>query len=932
MAAGSMAVQVGHRSRQHRERSNQASIEAPPLRRRRGHASAVDFGEAEMPPQVVSGDASSASGGDRASRRAARGKPRVGAPSPSPPLGRAATASAGPQGGSRGGKRGTRRRHEDLEVRWEAYLFGDEYVTFSALATALENLPPSDQLSENRWDFEMLVHLLHRLGTAIGVEHASKAYRSHYSPDVQLTGYLYSTLLTAFTLLPSYVLNGQEFYVSDTVLDQCRSLQSVFLETCQMLKRHFSSLQPYSLEQIRSDVRRSLVYFDKSWCRFEVPALEEIEAIHRQACRPLLEAIEVERALVEAEGGPCAAAAPAPALLGGGGAAGLGRGLGGGLSPPGPAGARRVRLEVQRNRLLDKICELNRLANVDGKGRSDMDITCILEAERLASKSLCICCTQPVDTDSAPVTLAVSSVAPGACSLSAVAGAAGATPQVGGGCGIAPGSTCRCCGVGGACAPPVLLRVARALMRSLERLRRVLQRYAQCLYQLNSHLANNPDLVQALERFEAAWETANRYLVQPGPRRLALSTYGIVAAVREAGFQEGLASLEPEALISSVPRSLLLHEMRRLASSAAVPKKLAKADSGAVGDNGNIAHAALPRGAVEWTRSQRPPAAPSNGPMMQRSPIARAFFHADAAVGFDEAVAAIGRLSEAQVAKLQTQLLAPLGDCSSSGGRGSAVGTPQLASKPPLTAAPGAATATLFSRGGLPRTASGGAGAGGAAAVAASGSLAAAGGSSCGRAIERPPRTPCPPRMAVPNGSRPPSVHKWPSASSEGAGAATGHGSMVLVLPSTVPELEDIADDDDDPTVLSLDLTSLQGRFEAYDKLVVSTLPSPSALRCASAATANTAAAGEEADRKAARDGEESFHQVASSISTMAVHLQRAKPTEWNELIQVVLQGLLLARSSTGQGTCGARAAARGCPQPGGGGGAVTTAAVSEVW
>ena len=30
---------------------------------------------------------------------------------------------------------------------------------------------------------------------------------------------------------------------------------------------------------------------------------------------------------------------------------------------------------------MEKICELNRLANLDGKGRSDMDLTCVQEAQ-----------------------------------------------------------------------------------------------------------------------------------------------------------------------------------------------------------------------------------------------------------------------------------------------------------------------------------------------------------------------------------------------------------------------------------------------------------------------------------------------------------------------------------------------------------------------
>ena len=38
---------------------------------------------------------------------------------------------------------------------------------------------------------------------------------------------------------------------------------------------------------------------------------------------------------------------------------------------------------------MEKLCELNRLANIDGKGRADMDLTCVIEAERIAAKPMC---------------------------------------------------------------------------------------------------------------------------------------------------------------------------------------------------------------------------------------------------------------------------------------------------------------------------------------------------------------------------------------------------------------------------------------------------------------------------------------------------------------------------------------------------------------
>lgn len=795
-----------------------------------------------------------------------------------------------------------------MEARWEEYLQGEEFYTFHAVVDSLLSLPPASELGDKRSEYELLLHLLHRLGNALEVEHVSKSYRAHYSPDVQLYGYLYSTLLTAFTLLPSYVLNGQEFYVSDTVLDQCQSLQFVFHETCKELRRQFENLQACSLEQIRSDVRRSLAYFDRSWCRFEMPALEEIEAIHRQACRPLIEAIEVEQALSDWERKSASAA----------------RG--------GPLGARGVR-DAHRNRLMEKICELNRLANIDGKGRNDMDMTSVLEAERLDSRPLCAHLQQ-------------------------------AQPQQPQGEHVSPAPTQHHNCAAANCASPVLLRIARSLLRCWRRLRRMLQKYARCLYQLNSHLANNPDLVRALELFESAWETASRYLVQPGPRRLAMLTYDIVTAIEEPSFQTQLTSLDPGFLVATLPRALLFHEMNRFK----------EARCGSISGSSQP-HAIKPPFALKGRASSVDAAIGLPGPSMlprplqqpegkqegssretrraqasafQHSPIARAFLPADAATAYNEAAATLGRMPAASLAKLRKQLASsnppsPVASCDA---------TPlHCSSTPPLPPQRKPITP----------------------------------------AAERPPRTPCPPRMAVPNSSHGRSsssrvsvtaaadkgavVGRPAPGSSSGNGAAApvvsaasgtaaagtaatpaasalGHGpaartgtggpgtggggggggggqgagtaamgGSAAASAQDAPRSEDAQDseeEEEEEQVLTLPLADIHGAEVAAalgvqmhrpppppsvpqphpPPLPSSAAPVPTPPPQSIASPQVVVRIPEEARRGYRSNSEQAdWHHVMSAISTLALHLQRTKPHEWNELIQVVLQGVMLASS-----------------------------------
>eukprot|EP00929_Paragymnodinium_shiwhaense_P020871 TRINITY_DN13773_c0_g1_i1.p1 TRINITY_DN13773_c0_g1~~TRINITY_DN13773_c0_g1_i1.p1 ORF type:complete len:926 (+),score=159.52 TRINITY_DN13773_c0_g1_i1:86-2863(+) len=851
-----------------------AAASSPPPRERKRDRS----GHRER--QQKSGRGSAASRDGAGSRCRSRGVGKSGA----------AAAGAGSTGGGLNSAAATRELHGalgqdqgDLDARWHAYLQGEEFLTFHAVVDCLLTLPPSSQLAERRADFELLLHLLHRLGQALEVEHVSKQYRAHYSPDVQLSGYLYSTLLTAFTLLPSYVLNGQEFYVSDTVLDQCQSLQYVFQETCKELNRQFENLQPYSLEYIRNDIRRSLVYFDRSWCRFEMPALEEIEAIHRQACRPLIEAIEVEKALAEWERRDSQAARSCP------------------------PGAHRVHAEVHRTRLMEKICELNRLANIDGKGRSDMDLACVLEAERIATKVICPHLRQDGGATRPP-----------------------------------PSQPHKCNG----CASPVLIRISRSLLRSLERLRRILQRYGRYLYQLNSHLANNPDLVRGLERFEAEWETASRYLVQPGPRRLALLAYDVVTSIKDPGFEEALTNLDPGFLISSLPRAFLLHEMERFtaarkleASSAAVvdvgkhslktgevkaalghlvggrlrnggrQSPHVKERPGSIGATQGKAATMLPR-PLEAARPLPTASA------FQFSAMSRAFLPTEMAADYDAAASALGRLSEARLKRVRAMLITTTSALTSP--VGSSISTP------------------LIRAGQLPPAPA---------------------------TAERPPRTPCPPRMAVPNSScgrlasggtaRPISDSKV-SVLVIGANATTTAGAPGVAAESTAEEAEE--SDDDEEVKCTVDLSGLKGAevavaaeavaaaaaAAAKDVLAchpaelsaaeldgVSTatrcntggtpfLPAlvagpTTASRCgtgrcgtgisaalsakiASASPAPGTAAGNSAF--ALPDMQEADACLTiSSVSTLALHLQRTKAHEWNELIQVVIQGLMLAKS-----------------------------------
>jgi len=111
-------------------------------------------------------------------------------------------------------------------------------------------------------------------------------------------------------------------------------------------------------------------------------------------------------------------------------------------------------------------------------------------------------------------------------------------------------------------------------------------------------------------------------------------------------------------------------------------------------------------------------------------------------------------------------------------------------------------------------------------------------------------------------------------------------------------EESDLEDEDDDDEGFYLDLASLReveaDHLEALE--AAATVPVTVAPVEASPSEVSTPAAA------VASVGEEEERQVIATISMLALRLQREKAQEWNELIQVVIQGLLLARGSTPTG------------------------------
>merc|ERR1711957_591808 len=145
---------------------------------------------------------------------------------------------------------------------------------------------------------------------------------------------------------------------------------------------------------------------------------------------------------------------------------------------------------------------------------------------------------------------------------------------------------------------------------------------------------------------------------------------------------------------------------------------------------------------------------------------------------------------------------------------------------------------------------------------------------------DKPPPTPCPPRMAVPNSSPPTTSSALAQAGILAIGSEKS--SVVEVGELEHEESDDEEDEGEAASDFAINLANLHGGDAAGNELEVNPGVRVS-LR--------------DGGSGAGKEESESSRVVVSTVSTLALHLQRAKPNEWNELIQVVLQGLMLARS-----------------------------------
>eukprot|EP00931_Biecheleriopsis_adriatica_P050273 TRINITY_DN2909_c0_g1_i1.p1 TRINITY_DN2909_c0_g1~~TRINITY_DN2909_c0_g1_i1.p1 ORF type:complete len:556 (+),score=129.41 TRINITY_DN2909_c0_g1_i1:189-1670(+) len=272
----------------------------------------------------------------------------------------------------------------------------------------------------------MFLDSIDTASSALGLSAADRTYRSRFTinyqalfPD-QSRNYRVDILEASVEQNAVIWVNGDKFEFSVEAMDFAQTLQRHWEELCVML-RGLTKPTPSSM---RSELRNTLGALDRAWAAFEEKYINELIEIEARPRKLLMEAIEYDRKLTALEG--------------------YGR-------------SRDV--EIVQKKLVGCISNLNSRANTRRKGRDDLSVEVLWDAQRTIAK-----CDEAEKNGQSTD----------------------------------------------------LLSAARSLsgdvVAAFDSMRDYLRQVSKCLERVDPHLCNNAGLVARLVDWEESWEVGKNYV------------------------------------------------------------------------------------------------------------------------------------------------------------------------------------------------------------------------------------------------------------------------------------------------------------------------------------------------------------------------------------------------------------------------------------
>ena len=306
-------------------------------------------------------------------------------------------------------------------------------------------------------------------------EKFSKAY--YYLFDKDKLCFLTEILDSAQETSPFLVVNGDEYSFSSEVLEKGNSLFNSFcsliMTLTDIVKNIRDELFYNDVKKVKEELKISLIDFDKKWVDYEENYINELIEIEKKSRKIVIEGINIEKEITNYEN-------------------------------KSKAHGKLLINDKKYNQLITKLVEillkLNKTANVDGKGRSDLHSEILFKAEK--------------------VLITVSE------------------NQSKG-----------------------MRNLAFKIKSSLYKLRLLLRKYSNNIEGIDPQLRNNKDLSKALYNFEIKWEQGKIYLLDSVKYNQLLSFSQIIEIICEKYSKYSIRELienDDPSIFVSLPSILVL--------------------------------------------------------------------------------------------------------------------------------------------------------------------------------------------------------------------------------------------------------------------------------------------------------------------------------------------------------------------------------------
>ena len=201
---------------------------------------------------------------------------------------------------------------------------------------------------------------------SFGLKGENREYRKKFTKayfylfDKKNLCFLTEILGSAQEATPFIVVNGDEYNFSNEVLDFGNSLMNSFCSLIMtindIVKKIRDELFFNDIKKVKNELKNSLEVFDKNWVKYEEKYIYELIDIEKKSRKIVVDAINIESEITKYEN-KC--------------------------NLKGKLVLNDKKYNQLREKLIEIILKLNKVANEEGKGRSDLPVDILFKAEKV---------------------------------------------------------------------------------------------------------------------------------------------------------------------------------------------------------------------------------------------------------------------------------------------------------------------------------------------------------------------------------------------------------------------------------------------------------------------------------------------------------------------------------------------------------------------